>query len=78
MTPKLTFAESFKEAETQKNNSDLSNLAQACIFIRHRLQELDMLQTEIESTALKIENGGIVDVKVVRDLYNRARGDKSL
>lgn len=71
---KKTFAESLAETEASKNNSDLSNLAQAMIYARATEQEAKALQERITTLAARIEGGELVGVGEVHAIYQESQG----
>lgn len=79
---KLSFADACKKEQNLKNNSDLTNLANAMQrlaaekveatkrFNKH-IAEIDNLHNDILALAMEIEDGA-VDVGNVKELYDKA------
>lgn len=80
---KLSFADVRKQQQNLKNNSDLTNLANALEKLDAKRRELKKsfdkaiaaiyeLEGEINDLAAHIESGDVLDIGDVKTLYNRA------
>ncbi len=78
MTEKLTFKQMQDKIQTEKNNSDLLNLAQALERVRMTRKSLDAQEAEIMRVAALIESGEVVPVHEVKFAYNWQNFEKNL
>ena len=72
-TTKHSFTDMLAAQQASKHNSDLQNLAAAVTNIDAEIAALQSLRTEVMSTAIAIEAGQVVDVSVIKRLYDSAR-----
>jgi uncharacterized caspase-like protein len=71
-----SFEEIVGKTRDTKVESDLQNLANALLYAKQSEQEAVALQKRITDLAKRIENGVIVGVDEVHNLYSEAIGDR--
>lgn len=75
MAIKKTFAEAKAEAEANRHNSNMANLASACNMIAESIEGLDAKRAELVFLREEIEKAGSdpeVTYERIRQLYNQA------
>lgn len=77
MTDRISFKAAVTDLANKKINSDLTNLAQALIYVEDNIKSQQELKAKIEALAAKIEAGELVDVSEVSSLYRQAQPTKN-
>ena len=77
MTDRISFKAAVTDLANKKINSDLTNLAQALIYVEDNIKSQQELKIKIEALAAKIEAGELVDVSEVSSLYRQAQPTKN-
>lgn len=77
MTDRISFKAAVTDLANKKINSDLTNLAQALIYVEDNIKSQQELKSKIEALAAKIEAGELVDVSEVSSLYRQAQPTKN-
>lgn len=77
MTDRISFKAAVTDLANKKINSDLTNLAQALIYVEDNIKSQQELKAKIEALAAKIEGGELVDVSEVSSLYRQAQPTKN-